>query len=344
VDYKRQFDARLDAYKASGNQEPTAEDIGMDFLYGLDNSRYTEFKTEIVNDIQKGILTQPKDLNAIYIMASRRVVVRNNKDNLGGATFATIEEGNKRTDKAGPGKGKSEKTKAEKEAAAAARLAKMKCFNCGEKGHIGKFCPHKEQDEKETDSEPPLAGMTLAEDYCCSTRCGRNKIHEWYEVCLDNGSQVNIIDARLLANLRTEHRRYRSMNGVAETQRVGRLDGFFDCLACEDCLANILSMADVEDRYPVTYVEGESIIVHMEDRDVVFARRNKMYVADFSDWIVGDEARLQEMYKGLSLMTTEDRERLYNRQQVRKALIPHPEGSHKFCKGRKRNPHSLQHR
>jgi hypothetical protein len=39
VDYKRQFDARLDAYKESGNQELTAEDIGMDFLYGLDNCR-----------------------------------------------------------------------------------------------------------------------------------------------------------------------------------------------------------------------------------------------------------------------------------------------------------------
>jgi hypothetical protein len=160
VDYKRRFDARLDTYKASGNQEPTAEDIRMDFLYGLDNSRYAKFKAEIVNDIQKGILTQPKDL---YIMASRWVVVRNSKDTQGGATFATIEEGSKCTDK--DGNGKSEKTKAEKEAATAARLAKMKCFNCGEKGHIGKFCPHKEQDEKEVDTEPPLAGMTLAEDH-----------------------------------------------------------------------------------------------------------------------------------------------------------------------------------
>jgi hypothetical protein len=185
VDYKRRFEARLDAYKASGNQEPTAEDIGMDFLYGLDNSRYAEFKAEIINDIQKGILTQPKDLNAVYIMASRRVVVRNNKDTQGGATFATIEEGSKCTDKDGK---KSDKTKAEKEAAAAARLAKMKCFNCGEKGHIGKFCPHKEQDEKEVDAEHPLAGMTLAEGHCCVTGYGREKIHEWYDVCLDNGS------------------------------------------------------------------------------------------------------------------------------------------------------------
>jgi hypothetical protein len=47
---------------------------------------YAEFKADIVNNIQKRILTQPKDLNAMYIMASRRVVVRNNKDNLGEAS------------------------------------------------------------------------------------------------------------------------------------------------------------------------------------------------------------------------------------------------------------------
>jgi hypothetical protein len=95
MDYKQRFDARLDAYRASGNTAPTPEDEGMDFLYGLDNSRYAELEAEIVNDIQKGILTQPKDLNTIYVMASRRVVVRNTKDNAGGATFYTIEEGMK---------------------------------------------------------------------------------------------------------------------------------------------------------------------------------------------------------------------------------------------------------
>jgi hypothetical protein len=51
-------DARLDAYKASVNLVPTPDGIGMDILYGLYNSRYTEFKAEIVNNIQKGILIQ----------------------------------------------------------------------------------------------------------------------------------------------------------------------------------------------------------------------------------------------------------------------------------------------
>ncbi len=42
-------------------------------------------------------------------------------------------------------------------------------------------------------------------------------------------------------------------------------------------------MADVEDMYRITYVQGESITIHMDHRDVVFSRREKMYVADFLD-------------------------------------------------------------
>jgi hypothetical protein len=85
------FDARLDALTASGNSTPSAEDAAMDFMYGLDNGRYAEFKVEIVNDLQKGTMTPIKDLNTMYILASRRVVVKVGKDLPGGAAFATAD-------------------------------------------------------------------------------------------------------------------------------------------------------------------------------------------------------------------------------------------------------------
>lgn len=78
VDYKRRFNARLDAYTASGNTAILKGDIAMDFMYGLDNSRYSEFKAEIINDIRKEVMDPPKDLNAMYLLASRWVVVHNN--------------------------------------------------------------------------------------------------------------------------------------------------------------------------------------------------------------------------------------------------------------------------
>jgi hypothetical protein len=66
------------------------------------------------------------------------------------------------------------------------------------------------------------------------------------------------------------------MSNRAEISRVGYLEGFFDCQACDDCPTSIISMADVEDMYRVTYVQEESITVHMDHRDVVFSRREKM--------------------------------------------------------------------
>ena len=48
VDYKRKFDARLDALTVSGKTAPSKEDVAMDFMYGLDNARYADFKAEIV--------------------------------------------------------------------------------------------------------------------------------------------------------------------------------------------------------------------------------------------------------------------------------------------------------
>ena len=166
VDYKRKFDARLDALTVSGNALPPPEDIAMDFMYGLDNNRYAEFKAEIVNDLQKGILTnQIADLNKMYILASRRVVVKTNKDSPGGATFATVDEQHKGKNPKDKDPGEDGKTAEQKHKE---KLAKRKCYNCGEFGHIAKGCPHLAKEEEE-EEEPPLAGLTMA-TACCAQK------------------------------------------------------------------------------------------------------------------------------------------------------------------------------
>lgn len=89
VEYKRKFDAKADIYVASGNAALDAADQAMDFMYGLDDNRYADFKAEMVNDIAKGIMQPPANVNAIYVLASTRVVVKKGQTHLGGATFAT---------------------------------------------------------------------------------------------------------------------------------------------------------------------------------------------------------------------------------------------------------------
>jgi hypothetical protein len=81
----------LDALIASGNVAASNSDVAMDFMYGLDNGRYAEFKAEVVNDMQKGSSVSLDDLNKMYVVASRRVLVKARKDG-GGATFATVDQ------------------------------------------------------------------------------------------------------------------------------------------------------------------------------------------------------------------------------------------------------------
>jgi hypothetical protein len=69
----------------------TDADIAMDFMYGLDNTRYADFKTSTVNNITQGLTTGPKDLNEMYIFASRLVVVRKQQPIAGGASFVTAD-------------------------------------------------------------------------------------------------------------------------------------------------------------------------------------------------------------------------------------------------------------
>ena len=64
----------------------------------------------------------------------------------------------------------------------------------------------------------------------------------------------------------------------------------------------------------MTYIPQEAYIVHMNDKDLVFKRRNKLYVADFLDWINQD---FEESYAAICMMTVAEREHMYtNKKEV----------------------------
>ncbi len=89
------------------------------------------------------------------------------------------------------------------------------------------------------------------------------------------------------------------MRGVGGLQlivdRVGTLEGFFQVFASEHTKANVLSFAEVEDKYRVTYVAQKAFVVHMQDRELTFSRRQKLYVADWESQAIVIRRRKYDM-------------------------------------------------
>jgi hypothetical protein len=56
-------------------------------------------------------------------------------------------------------------------------------------------------------------------------------------------------------------------------------------------------MADVEDLYQITYTQGVSYTVHMDHGDLIFWKRDKLYVGDMREWASD--------YESTALVTTD---------------------------------------
>jgi len=64
---------------------------------------------------------------------------------------------------------------------------------------------------------------------------------------------------------------------------VGDLEHFYTVISCDDCAANVLSLASIEDLYDVTYEMKVKFTVRLPHRDLVFYRKKNMFIADMSD-------------------------------------------------------------
>jgi hypothetical protein len=66
---------------------------------------------------------------------------------------------------------------------------------------------------------------------------------------------------------------------------IGHLDGFFDVLCHHDVAANVLSFGEVESLYNISYEQGVSFTVHMDEQDLVFYRSDDgIFIGDMRKW------------------------------------------------------------
>jgi hypothetical protein len=80
----------------------------MDFFRGLDNARYAGFKTEIMNLLTTGTLTQPANLNIMFQLANQWLKPNTKTTSSIATTFASTVS---KVDKKSREKGKGGKNK-----------------------------------------------------------------------------------------------------------------------------------------------------------------------------------------------------------------------------------------
>jgi hypothetical protein len=196
-------------------------------------------------------------------------------------------------------------------------LSHIKCFKCDQFGHYS-TSKKKDQEGQATGTwgtweEQFEAGMfvTSGEHTYENGLVFMTQGLLTTEVLLDNQANISIMNLRLLKNVRDAKHRVR-VKGIGGVQlivdQVGDLEGFFEVYASSHTKANVLSFADVEHKYVVTYKEKESFTVQLEcGKMVKFARKNKLYVANWRD-------------TGLHVcVTVRENEAVYTKEEVRKA-------------------------
>ena len=304
VSYKERFDALLETYKGHDNPQLDAPDIAMDFFGGLDNARYHDFKVGVINDLSKGTMKPVETLNAMYMLAAGFLVSKNMGRRTPNAAFVTIADSRSRredsngrggrggrTGRAGRqgrgGRGRGGRsapnagTANSDDAAQQDRHNSVVCWGCEQIGHILANCPNVGR------AVATVNERSAHVTYKVMCAGGAHR-WAWFEVLLDNQADTGLIHPRLLRNIRkiAEPVHVTGATGdTADFTMVGDLDHFGEMLTTPDWTVNVLSFAQVSDRYDITYDVAVGFTVHLPDREpLVFRRQGGLYVGDMRAW------------------------------------------------------------
>ena len=280
-----------DGMVANGNPEIAPGARVLDYLRALSNSKHSEFKTTLVNGMAVGSITAPETVNELHTMVSNFVGGSGksqipNSAHIHGSVFAVT--GNQRNNPRFARADADLKREDKRE---------VTCYRCQKPGHVAKDCRH-------------VFILTGYNAHCFHT----GQFGKWYQVLLDNQSDVSVCDPRLVDNIANTDR-WVYLNGIsASTDEIvikqsGNLAGIIDVYASDAVSANVLCMADLEDKYDITYLKGVSYTVHTPEGDLLFKREGKHYVCNMLNFLKRKESHAY-------VTTISERKSQYSNRQV----------------------------
>jgi hypothetical protein len=309
VSYKERHVAAYKSYKDEGNPEIDEESRAMDFFDGLDRSKYGDFNNHIMNCIETDTLTPPKDLSTVYGWASNWKRTHNVRDRTSqAAAFVTTEEKDKQGKETHDTPPKLEKD-----------WTNIKCFRCKKKGHGAKWCPEKEAQRKEAERKSAEGNVHLVwadanvmATYSVLSATDEKLAMSNDEILLDTQANISLFHPSILRDVQESEREVR-VNGVGGYQmtvsKKGYLLGFFKVYCHDEVKVNVLCFTDVEDLYEVMYQPSVGFVVHVDGKEIIFERQDKLYVAKADDFLVH------------VMVTVEEKKKEFSSEQVKRAEV-----------------------
>lgn len=270
VRYYERFSSILQHFKDTGNAEKEDNDVALDFMAGLDDRRYSAFKIDYINAVNLGVGHRADSLGEMYSIASKYRVQHQQRISNQHTVYSSKNKKMSSEEKKEivPDNTPEEEKKED--------YSNIKCFNCNQFGHYRSDCPNPKKRY--------VRHITV-----------ENTSHNNYDVLLDNQADISIINKKLLKNIKKLNVPVEVIGingGKVILDEEGELEDFFTCfVATDQCNANILCQSDVEDLYEIIYNQGENYTIKLKNMDLVFHRKDKLYVADLSKWCTetGDE-------------------------------------------------------